>query len=421
VAALAGCVGCGGGGVGSQDSDVTETKLTNVRFDITGAAVGALGGPEDTARASWQKACDAWVAKVGEIAGAKLRDHDCGNATDVGGNDGYQFTSSPVAHMEARLAEGAKPSAFEPGPIAGSVGPHAVAYASWQAACDAALASVKAIYGDRLLGATCQLPKDIGGNDGWQMSSALSLWMAPSKGTPVSNDGWIAGTTGPRAAALASWRSRCDAWLAELAGRSGARFLDEFSCGEAKDVGDGNYLFTSATTARFVFPLAEGSELTTQELGSIQGASGPRVDAIASWQNACSAALDQAKVKAGDRFLAGVCHEPKDVGSGGWQYASPATVWLGDLAKTPPAPEPSMGTGGGGGDDGSTGDLKNSPVAANCKDRCVAMMNACNAGPIDQTCDGMCAYKPTEAQMVCAEATSCDHLEDWTLKCELFQ
>jgi len=49
------------------------------------------------------------------------------------------------------------------------------------------------------------------------------------------------------------------------------------------------------------------------------------------------------------------------------------------------------------------------------------MMTACNAGPIESTCDGMCAPSPTEAQLSCAEATSCDHLEDWSGKCLLFQ
>jgi hypothetical protein len=408
IALAVGCIGCGGGTGTGDDANLTEGT---VRFEISGAAVGALGGPEDAARASWQAACDAWLERTVKLAGsASIEAYECGEAKDIGGSDGYQFASTATATIAASLPT----ETFEPGQIAGSIGPRAVAYASWQAACDKSLERVKAIYGDRLLAGTCQLPADIGGSDGWMLSSALSLWIAPSKGEVVTAKGWVAGAIGQRGISFSTWREGCDAWLADLTARSTGQFLMQYSCGEAKDIGDsGGYLFASPTTASFAFPLAEGSAAETKDLGAVDGTAGSRAEAIASWQKACAAKLDQAKADAGDRYLASVCHEPKDVGSGTWQYSSSATAWLGDLAKLPepedPPPPPA--------DDA----LKDGPPAANCKERCVAMMTACNAGPIESTCDGMCAPSPTEAQLSCAEATSCDHLEDWSGKCLLFQ
>lgn len=54
-------VGCGGGPSTGEEANLTEG--TTVRFEISGAAVGALGGPEDAARASWQAACDSLRCK----------------------------------------------------------------------------------------------------------------------------------------------------------------------------------------------------------------------------------------------------------------------------------------------------------------------------------------------------------------------
>lgn len=247
------------------------------------------------------------------------------------------------------------------------------------------------------------------------LSSALSLWIAPSTGEVVTVEGWVAGAIGPRSMSFSTWREGCDAWLADLAARSTGQFLMQYSCGEAKDIGEsGGYLFASPTSASFAFPLKEGSTPEKTDLGAVEGGTGSRPEALASWQKACAAKLDQAKIDAGDRYLVGVCHQPQDVGSGTYQYASPASAWHGDLAQLPepqdPPPPPS--------DDDA---LTDGPPAANCQERCVAMMTACDAGPIDSTCNSMCAPSPTEAQLKCAEATSCDHLEDWSVKCLLFQ
>jgi hypothetical protein len=264
----------------------------------------------------------------------------------------------------------------------------------------------------------CQQPTDIGGSDGYLLSSTLTLWIASASGTIVKAEGWVAGVGGPRGTSLGSWRNGCDDWLLDLAKRTPIQFLGSLSCGEVKDVGQNEYRYESPTVASFAFPLESGTEPEKRDLGSIQGSEGPRDEAFANWRGACAAALDKAKAEAGERWLTGVCHKPSDVSGSNsyYQYASPATAWLGDLAKIPePEPPPAEPPP----DDNS--DLLNSPAGANCQERCVAMMTACDAAPVDQTCDAMCASSPTEAQLACAEATSCDALQDWSLKCLLFQ
>ena len=409
---------CGSEAPTGDEQDLTaERAMVTVRFDVVGAAVGDLGGPEDAARASWQAACDAWVAKMTEVSGQSIEGHDCGAPADVGGNDGYLFSSTPVVHVAVRVSEGTTPASFEPGAISGDTGKRADAIVSWRAACDAALGRVQAIYGERLLAGSCGMPSDVGGNDGYRYESKLTLWTAPLQGTLLTLSGYAfeTGAVG-KGPSVNAWRASCDAWLADLATRADARFLDAFSCGTAQDIGGNDgYLFVSEPSARLVVPLVAGTEAKASSLTKVTGKAGDRKTALASWSDACRAALDAARSEAGSSFLGAICHAPKDVGGSAYQYESDATVWLGELAETD--------EGGGTPDPGATGGDPDpsSPPAADCQDRCVKMMNACNAGPVEQTCDAMCAYKPTEAQMTCAETTSCDHLEDWSQKCKLFQ
>ena len=411
---------CGGddGARTGDDANLTEAKLVPVAFEVSGVIVGGSATTADAARASWEVACETWSDSVQRAADpTSVESHDCGAAKDIGGTGTYQYTSTPTAKLVAKLAEGTEPLAFEPGTIAGSSGPREVAYASWQAACEASLQRIKAIYGDRLLAGACQVPKDVGPSGEYLFTSPLSLWIAPPDGTEIELDGWLVGAPGPRAPAQQSWREGCDAWLADVASLSTARFLGSFSCGEVKDVGaPGIYQFQSTPLGRLAVPLQEGTKLDRKELSQVQGESGVREVAFASWRAACVGALEAAKADAGARYLAGACHLPKDVGGPGtYRFASAATVWLGDVAKAPPDPGP------GPDPDPIDEDLLDSPVAAQCNERCVAMMDACDAGPVQQTCDAMCATSPTEAQIACAEETSCDALHLWSQECLLFQ
>lgn len=407
-------LGCGGSSpTTGDDQHVTERPLERVRFELSAELVGDLGGPEQQARDSLKAVCDAWVAELGGIVGAEgVESFDCGAAREIGGSDGWAFASTGVAHVVVQLPEGDQPLAFEPGAVSGETGTRADAIESWRLACSAEIARQAKTYGSRLLGAACAAPKEIG-NGGYRYTSPLKLWIAPTPGTVVDAQGYVFGTSGPEVPSHLAWRGACDDWLDELAARSGARFLGAYSCGDAKESGQNGYLYTSETKVRFTVPLVEGTSVEATPLSKVSGTNGTRDAALASWRDACRAALDEAKAAAGKRFLVGVCHTPKEVGSSGYQYESAATVWTGDVDEAavdaPPEPAPTDPTDPG------------SPVAADCSGRCVAMMNACDAGPVDQTCEAICAYKPSEAKLSCAEQTSCEHLEEWSTKCHVFE
>ena len=108
-------------------------------------------------------------------------------------------------------------------------------------------------------------------------------------------------------------------------------------------------------------------------------------------------------------------------------YQSSAWAWVGDRAPVSGA----TGTGGGGGAGGEGGPggagggtptpCTDPEPATSCMDRCVAMMNACDAGPVQQTCESMCSFSPTECALACGEKTSCEAIQDWVDVCGLFQ
>jgi hypothetical protein len=75
------------------------------------------------------------------------------------------------------------------------------------------------------------------------------------------------------------------------------------------------------------------------------------------------------------------------------------------------------GSGGGGGSDGGV----NPAAARNCQSRCEAKVTSCGTTAADAAayCENeICAYTPTEAQLTCGEAATCQALEAGTDGCE---
>ena len=59
--------------------------------------------------------------------------------------------------------------------------------------------------------------------------------------------------------------------------------------------------------------------------------------------------------------------------------------------------------------------------AADCTTRCMAMMDTCDAGPVESTCQYICDAAPTECALSCGEKTACEQLGDWFDVCKLGQ
>jgi hypothetical protein len=409
---LAGCDDAAPPGRGDEQN---ITERTDVAFDVTGSVFGLPGSDKST----WQKACDAWVAELEAIAPPNaVRSHECGTPQDVG-QSGPLFKSNPVAHLVVSLPKGTKPLSFSPVDVRGT----SSSLASWTTACNEEIDRIAAVYGDRMLAATCTDPAQLPGSL-VQYASPLTVWIAPPAGASFEVSGFVLGTS----SSVESWKSGCDAFRSDMIALSGAAHLGEYRCGQPQQAPGSFVVHQSHATATFAVPLVEGAAPEKLELGMVTGAS----SSVSSWQSACTAALTAAKAEHAERFLGGYCGDPKQAAGSFVRYESDAYAWLGERA-----PESSTGAGGAGGADGAGGAIgsggsggagggtqapcSDPAPATSCMDRCLAMMDACDAGPVPQTCESMCGYQPTECELACGEATSCDAIQDWYDVCGLFQ
>lgn len=412
---------------GSQEQDETEARLVTVELTLQADLRGTPGGSDTASRANVQAACDRWEDLLVEmVAPAEVRGVDCSAIRALSGGSTVQHAVSAVATVAARVPEGSEPRAFDAAPIMGATqSGETDAIVAWEGACEAGVRRAKAVYGDRLIGASCGTPQAYVTGSIVGYRSSLSLWTAPLDGSRVALRGYAIGRASTEPAAHAAWRASCEDWLGRVGALSGADRLDEHACGTPRQLSAGStWILESAPTASLAVRLVDGTEPTSTET-TVNGATSS--DEVAAAENAvaaCEAAIATEKAELGGRFLGGSCAPRKTSGGSVTAYAATVTVWAGHLAPVEaPAPDgdgDADGDGAGGAPPGPTPpDPTRSEPAADCTPRCLAMMDACDAGPRESTCEYVCGDGPTEGELACAEAIDCEDISAWFNVCGL--
>ncbi len=401
----------------ATEDHLTQKPLVEVRFEITAAIRGDLlaGAAAET---SWKDACDGWAAELAELAApAEVVDVACGAKRQVVGGSMQQFASTGTATIVAKLPKGTEPLAFEPGAVMGPVRfGDAKGLEGWTETCASTLRRAKALYAERMLGGTCDEPKSFISGSVSGYKSDPRIWIAPPDGTELAVPGFAQGTGSSEEIAHAAWRASCDGWVATAAQRAGVERLGGYTCGERKTVLSGSaFVVESTPSFDAVVRLEDGSTPDVETFTAKGESRSDAMQAKASAIDACETELAARAGEHGDRFLAGGCSALRRlVGGTSSQYEATGTLHHGDLApKEEPAPEPAPSPTPSGPD-------PNQPApAADCQGRCVALLNACNVGPENESCVFICSLEPSEGELACAETTGCTDVNAWFDVCGL--
>lgn len=403
----------------AEESNVTAKPRVTFKFDVTAEIRGEQTSSTASAEQSWKAACDRWASTLAELAApAEVESFDCKASRPLVGGSISQFASDAVATIRTTVPEGMEPASSAPGDVMGVIkSSETGAIVAWRDACESELRHVKSIYGVRLVAATCGTPTKHANGSTIGYKSSPTIWVAPEEGTVLTLASVIPGTGRDEVVAHTAWRATCDSWVERTSVLTGVERLGAFTCGERKTLSSGStWDLESAASVDIVVRLEDGSE-PEQESFTAKGAeSSSQAAAKASAISACEAEIAVRKASHGERFLAGSCETLRALVTGSSsQYEATGVVYAGDIAKVEePAPDTDPVEPAPAGPDAA----KTQPVA-NCTDRCLALMDKCNAGPREDTCAFICDATPTEGEMECAEAVSCEDVGAWFNVCQL--
>jgi hypothetical protein len=211
------------------------------------AATGGMGGAIERARASYEQACSRWKEDMHRYIGGSIRYIHCGEPTDVGGANAYQYRSQGRVIVMA----GANRQSFQQvltGLVfsaGGARGARENALASHRQVCDAFRQEIADLNRGRLVYVSCGATQDIGGANAYQYRSQASVVVA-NVGQTTSINETIRGFSvrtgdGGNASqrAMQDFQRRCEEWKNDTRRYVGARIV-MLSCGEPRDVGGAN-------------------------------------------------------------------------------------------------------------------------------------------------------------------------------------
>ena len=268
----------------------------------------------------WSKACGDWADGSAEISGSHLVSYECGAPTQVDFIDDFRFTSETRLRVQTGK-RGATPSSgpwFE--------GVHAnltESLTAWNTACAAELEAERALFGERLLAASCG---QLAHSDNWSFEGAVNKVVAGAGATKVTVDGWVMGyISGNRANARADWTKRYRRWLDGMVAAVGVEHIEGHEAAMPEAAKEPTWFYNAPTKLHLGIDLAEGETLVSEVSKVTIPSSGNFDTRVDAWEKACSDAVAKAASAAGDAFVAAGCGKTTLTQS--WGFESDFTVW----------------------------------------------------------------------------------------------
>lgn len=290
---------------------VPATKTVVVTGYVSGGSISSNPG----AKASWQAACDAWLAATTEHSSGEVLEGSCGEPVDLdGASNYYLYASAPTLTLEVRSA--AEPIVSAERPISGSsLSSLPAALISWREACDARAQALRAIYGDRFIAAACGEPKDTDpASNYYRFTADIQLHLTAAAGNTVTITRSVYGPSATNiASADAGWGDACNAWLDGVSALVGDR-LQSHSCGQTEDIDPAsNYDQLASVASAEVLTGSDGDPEVKEATRATGTSSTSFAGAAQSWIGACDSAIAAQREALGDRLIAAACGEPEDI------------------------------------------------------------------------------------------------------------
>jgi len=359
LAFAAASLGCAGDDSASQSQD-QDLRQQLQEVTIRGYVVGDYAsGSKAAAERSWTETCEAWQASVrAAAAGASLRDMSCGEAENLR-SSGYQLTSMAEVTLAVLVPEGSALVESNAEVIGATHRNLTESLDYWKAACAAEVERARALYGDRLIAATCDRAENMHPSKR-KFASALRLVVRPGAGPATAFDGYVYGPDASYEDAYAGWKAACDDWVNQRFGEAGARVLGH-RCGEPVDIDDApsGYRFVSQPVVdldvTFPEPPAEEPPVDGDAEQPVEGDEAPEeieevpppvaiitagpyrygdstgvlATAFDTWKLACDTEIARQSERFGERVLAASCGAPEQVpGRSDRQFASSVRLVL---------------------------------------------------------------------------------------------
>jgi hypothetical protein len=303
-----------------------------VSIPVEGSIQGDLSSSQMTASDSLRQQCDAWVARIKDIAGAgNVESTDCGTASNIDTFGRFQMASKPKATIVRSIPGGsASLLTLVPWAVHGDLSSSTFsAYTSWNDRCTASLKELKTVYGDRLLAGTCDAPRNTDTFGRTELEGAVRVFVSALSGTRTSDKTFVQGDlSSSDSDAMQSWLDQCRAAQTRLTTMAAPGTVEQFSCGTPKNVDTfGRFQFTSEPQFAVVADTNGRDAIRTDSVTVDGDLSSAGFSAFKSWNDKCGSMFAAAKDRHGARFLYASCGVPTNIDTfGRVQYRSTFSV-----------------------------------------------------------------------------------------------
>ena len=298
---------------------VTVPDDVNV-VEIAGSLAPEAHSNLEPTLALWTTACGAWAEASAEISGPHLLSYECGTPTQADFISSNRFLSDTRLRVQADRRGGTVSSGSW---FAAEHANLAEALVAWNEACATEIEAERALFGERLLAATCG---EVAHVDDWRFEGAVNKVVAGAGATKVTVDGWVMGyISGNRASARADWSKRYHRWVDGMAATVGVERIEGHEAAMPEVATEPTWFYNAPTKLHLGIELAEGETLVSEPSKLTVPSSGNFDKTVDAWEKACSDAVAKAASDAGDAFVAAGCGKTTLTQS--WGFESELTVW----------------------------------------------------------------------------------------------